>query len=66
MKDLLSDRFIYFNDDFFVLRPICPSDFISEKNEQLIYLKDFPKHITVYATRKKYDWKCICNAALLG
>jgi len=61
----LSDRFIYLNDDFFMLRPICPSDFISEKDELLIYLKDL-NHITEYAKKKKYDWKCNCDATLLG
>ena len=60
-----SDRFIYLNDDFFMLRPICPSDFISEKDELLIYLKDL-NHITEYAKKKKYDWKCNCDATLLG
>jgi len=61
----LSDRFIYLNDDFFMLRPICPTDFISEKDELLIYLKDL-NHITEYARKKKYDWKCNCDETLLG
>ena len=47
-----------------MLKPICPNDFISEKDELRIYLKD--RHdLTAYATQKKYDWKCNCGATLL-
>ena len=48
-----------------MLRPICPSDFITEKDELLIYLKD-QNHITEYARKKKYDWTCNCESTLLG
>ena len=59
-----SNRFIYLNDDYFMLKPICPNDFISEKDELRIYLKD-RRDLTEYATQKKYDWKCKCGATLL-
>ena len=53
------------NDDFFVLRSICPNDFITEKDELVIYLKEYPNAATQYGKMKKFDWKCSCSKVML-
>ena len=60
-----SNRFIYMNDDFFMLRTVCPYDFITEKDELMIYLKEYPRHATQYGQLRKFDLKCPCSQALL-
>ena len=49
-----------------MLKPICPSDFITEKDELKIYLKEYPMHTTQYGLLKKYNWRCPCRNELLG
>ena len=53
------------NDDFFMLRTVCPYDFITEKDELMIYLKEYPKHATQYGQKRKFDLECPCSEALL-
>ena len=53
----LSQRFIYSNDDFFLMQPICPDDFITEKDELILYPKE-QKHKTIYGEK---DWPTIIS-----
>lgn len=56
----LSNRFIYSNDDFFLMRPICPDTFITADDELILYPKEGKQHQTAYGGRKKYRWNCDC------
>lgn len=46
----LSDRYIYFNDDFSLLRPVSPADFFDEENLPIVYGH---RHLTVTAQMER-------------
>ena len=50
-----SEKFLYFNDDIALLRPICLQDFYTDKVGYKLYLEP---SITPYGKKKKYDIKC--------
>jgi len=62
----LSNRFIYANDDFFLMKPICPDIFITDKDEIILYPKEGKEHRTAYGARKKFKYTCDCPQKLLG
>lgn len=62
----LSNRFIYANDDYFLMRPICPDSFLTPNDEIILYPKEYPTHWTPYGSRKKYKYKCDCPEDLYG
>ena len=35
----LSEKFLYFNDDIALLKPVCPSDFFTNKSGYKVYLE---------------------------
>ena len=50
-----SNKFLYFNDDVALLRPICLSDFYSPDDGYVLYPK---LAITPYGTGEKFRKKC--------
>ena len=62
----ISNRFIYANDDFFLMKPICPDIFITDKDEIILYPKEGKEHRTAYGARKKFKYTCDCPQKLLG
>ena len=65
-KPPISNRFIYANDDFFLMKPICPDVFITDKDEIILYPKEGKEHRTAYGARKKFKYTCDCPQKLLG
>ena len=66
LKPFISNRFIYANDDFFLMKPICPDVFITDKDEIILYPKEGKEHRTAYGARKKFKYTCECPQKLLG